>query len=315
MASTDKLELTAIIHTCNSAAVLERALLSLSWVPERLVVDMASTDATLAIAGRLATRVLHADPAPRVDGIRNRYIEEAGNNWVLVIDSDEWLAADAGDEIARLIHEQGDRFDAFAIPRFNYVGEQLLRGGLWYPDNQVRLFRKGTVAWSDNHHGSPQVSGNRLLELTPPDCLHIHHQNYADLRDVIERQLQYSLTERFDQDAHTFSFADYIAEAHRCLALRSDPERDGDLSQALALIMAWDVLMRGLIHWDGLQPRPALDFQAVLPPASRDVDGWRLAIKKWTGSRYPLLFHLRRVRRRLNSIFDRVKRLFHRLEG
>jgi glycosyltransferase involved in cell wall biosynthesis len=304
----DKLELTAIIHTCNSAAVLERALISLSWVPERLVVDMASTDGTIEIATRLATRILHADPAPRVDGIRDRYVEEATGTWVLVIDSDEWLAADAGDEIFRLIREQGDRFDAFAIPRFNYVGEQLLRGGLWYPDNQVRLFRKGAVSWSDTNHGAPQVFGNRLLELVPPDCVHIHHQNYSNLRDVIERQLHYALTERYDQDAQSFSFSDYIAKAHQCLVLRSDPESDGDLSQALALIMAWDVLMRGLIHWDGLQPRPALDFQAVLPPASRDVASWRLALKKWTASRYPLLFHLRRIRRRLHSIISRVMR-------
>ena len=302
-----ELELTAIIHTRDSAATLARALESLAWVPDRLVIDMMSRDGTSEIAERLATRVLRIEPTPRVDGIRTRYVKEARYDWVLVLDSDEWLAADAPREIERLIRETGDRYDAISIPRFNYVGSQLMRGGLWYPDNQIRLFRKGKVLWSDSNHRMPEVIGGRLLELLPPDCIHIHHQNYKNLSEVIERQLRYAQTECYDRDPDRFSFAAYVTEAYERLALRSDPQTDGDLSEALALVMAWDAVIRGLIHWERLQPRPPLEMLTVLPPAGRDLSRARLALKRWTATRYPLLFHLRRVKRKFVAISNGLK--------
>ena len=59
------------------------------------------------------------------------------------------------EELRRLIREQGERYDAFALPRFNTICDQVLRGGLWYPDHQIRLFRRGTVQWEDVHHRPP----------------------------------------------------------------------------------------------------------------------------------------------------------------
>ena len=74
----------------------------------------------------------------------------------------------------------------------------VMRGSGWYPDHQIRLFRKGTVRWSDTHHTPPQVTTGRarLMELRPPGCLHIHHRNYESLRHFAEKQLRYALEVR-----------------------------------------------------------------------------------------------------------------------
>lgn len=294
----DGTRISAVVHTRDAAETLEAALRSLAWADEILVVDMASRDATPEIARRFATRVVETEVAPRVDGIRNRFADEAAGDWVFVLDADESLAADAGDEIRRLVAAHGARCDAFAIPRFNSIAGQVLRGSGWYPDHQIRLFRKGTVRWSDTHHTPPEVVTGRarLMELRPPGCLHIHHRNYDSLRQFAERQLRYALSDRYDPRPESFDFADYVASAYETLATRDDPENDGDLSHALALLLAWDRIVRGLVHWESLDARPPLGLLAALPVASERVPWWRVRLRRLLGRRHAWAYYARRLR-------------------
>ncbi len=274
---------SCIVHTRDSEATLARALGSVRWADELIVVDMDSRDATLRIAREFSARILTAPPVDRVDAVRNAYLEQARHEWVLVLDSDEALSADAEPTLRTLLGERGAAYDAFAIPRFNTIGGQVMRGSGWYPDHQIRLFRKGCVRWSDDIHVPPAVTTGpaRLLELEPEHGLHLHHRNYENLRHFITKQLAYALKQPYPRDPASFDFGDYVALAYRRMATRRDVETDGDLSHALALVMAWDALMRGLLHWDALAPRPGLGAWAALPVATSRVPWWRLKLRRW----------------------------------
>jgi glycosyltransferase involved in cell wall biosynthesis len=264
--------ITCIVHTRNSESTVEAALDSVAWADELLVVDMESEDRTREIAAGYATRILEAPVAPRVDGIRNRYLEEARHQWILVLDSDERLADDGEEAVRSLVAEAGTEIDAYAIPRFNTIAGQVMRGSGWYPDAQIRLFRKGTVRWHDVHHrGAEVLTGRaRRRRLEPPGCLHIHHRNYESLAHFIRKQVDYALTDRYDDDPSAFRFEAYVSRAHENLAARRDPDHDGDLSHALSLLMAWNELVRGLVHWERLDPRPPLGEAAALPARAEE---------------------------------------------
>jgi glycosyltransferase involved in cell wall biosynthesis len=282
---TDHDPISCIVHTRDSEATLERALESVAWADELLVVDMQSRDRTREIASRYATRVLDAAPVARVDGIRNRYLDHASHTWILVLDSDEYLADDGERNVRALVREAGDEVDAFAIPRFNKIAGQIMRGSGWYPDHQLRLFRNGTVRWPDATHVPPTLltGRGRRRVLEPPGCLHIHHQNYDDLAHFVRKQLSYALDDHYDDDPSRFRFEEYVARAYDILAARREPDRDGDLSRALSLLLAWDAIVRGLVHWDRLQPRPALPDAVMLPPAERRRP--RRGLRGWLASR------------------------------
>lgn len=273
------MKLTTITHTRNSAASLPRLLQTTAWADERIIVDMDSSDDTLKLAQQAGCRIFHAAVAPRVDAIRNDYLAHASNEWMLVLDSDEYLADDAQQAIAQLIAAANPQVEAFSIPRFNYIGGDLLRSSGWYPDHQIRLIRKGCVAWSDSNHRPPKVRGGHaaLHILQPPGCVHIHHRNYRDLCEVLSRQLGYALNDRYQDDPLLYDFGDYVTRAYQAFSARHHPGDDGDLSTALATIMAWDEVIRGLIHWDRLQRRPGLEQAFALPvvpaaPAQAEVE-------------------------------------------
>ncbi len=256
--------ISLIVHTRNAAARLPALLASTAWIVDRVLIDMSSTDGTQALAEGAGFRVVTIPPSDDVDAIRNEHLREAREEWVLVLDSDESLSADAQTEIGRLIAAHGGACDAFAIPRFNTIAGHVMRGSGWYPDHQIRLFRQGTVEWSSGHHRPPRVAGGdaRLIRLDPPDCLHIHHANYASLADFVARQTHYLLTDRYD---HTFDFDAYVTAAHQELARRRDVEADGDLSTALALLMAWDRIVRGIVHWEKSGRTAPLDVSLAVP--------------------------------------------------
>jgi glycosyltransferase involved in cell wall biosynthesis len=291
-------KVSAMVYTLDSERTLEKTLQSLTWVDELIVVDMGSTDLTLEIAARYAANIRMIPKAPRIDGVRNAALDFASHPWVLVVDSDEYLAEDAGEVLREYIHKYGARYDAFALPRFNTIAGQIMRGSLWYPDHQIRLFKKGTVQWSDTTHRLPVVTtgSHRLHYLKPPHCPHLHHRNYENLRHFIRKQLDYALTDNFDSDPEGFDFSAYVARAYENLAVRCDPDRDGDLSHALSLIMAWDEIVRGLIHWDLLERGPILGYLKALPVASCKVPWWRIRIRRWLFRHYPFEYVAKRLK-------------------
>ncbi|RWM16756.1 MAG: glycosyltransferase family 2 protein [Mesorhizobium sp.] len=271
--------ISLIVHTRNSEATLPRLLDSTRWAAERILIDMQSRDATIEIAQAAGCRVLNTPVVDAVDPIRNQYLGEASQEWILVLDSDEYLAADAHEALQQLIREHGANFDAFALPRFNSVAGHIMRGSGFYPDHQVRFFRKGTVAWQSGHHHLPTVLTGplRLRRLEPPHCLHIHHENYVDVASFLERQLRYALTDDYDADPANFDFGSYVAEAYAEFARRHEPLQDGELSTAVATVLAWDRIVRGLIHWERLGRQQPLNgaFSLPIAPAVPGKQTWK----------------------------------------
>ncbi len=293
----DRPAVTVIVHARNAAAGLVKLLPTVRWATDVVVVDMESTDDTAAVARAHGARVLAVATHPRVDAVRNQFLGEATTAWTLVMDADEYLAADAADLIAELITVHGERYDAFGIPRLNRIGDHIMRGSGWYPDWQTRLFRSGTVRWCDSTHRTPEViSGpERLMRLEPTACLHIHHDNYRNLRSFIERQVRYALDDVYDPDR--FEPDEYAAAALEAFARRHDPAADGDLSRALAVIMAWDKVIRGLIHWDTLETKPSLESYLTLPSIGAVSEPPPRPVPK-TREKRPLKWLKRLVRRK-----------------
>lgn len=307
---TKVVPISMIVHTRNSAATLPALIASTGWLAERIAIDMESSDDTVALCRAAGFEVVSIPTAPAVDPVRNEHLHRATHEWTLVMDADEHLAADAESELQRLIVTQGDRYDAFALPRYNSVAEQVMRGSLFYPDHQIRLFRKGRVRWHAGHHRPPEVIGGRLLLLEPP-CVHIHHLNYPDLESFIARQLRYALTDDYPTDPASFDFSRYIGEAYETFAKRHDTEADGELSTALATVLAWDRVMRGLIHWERTgrtQPLGEAFSLPVVVAAAAETSRVRRAVRRMAAMLPASLQRAaRRVKRGLSASWGRSR--------
>jgi hypothetical protein len=245
-------DLTLLIFTRNNLDRLEPLINSTLWIQDRIAVDMQSTDGTAEKLQDAGFGIHAIQPEVFVDELRNRYLSLPKTPWTLILDSDEFLSEDSEEQIYELIASAEESDVGFSIPRHNYFCGKKLMGSGWYPDHQLRLFRTNQIVYSPGHHVPPKpkekISNIRVLEA--PSCLHIHHANYATIEEFLSRQLHYAKTDVYNSEPKSFNFDDYMLKAINQFNKRSQTRDDGQISYVTGLVMYWDEIVRGLIHWE-----------------------------------------------------------------
>jgi glycosyltransferase involved in cell wall biosynthesis len=149
---------SAVIVARNEEALIERCLESVAWCDERIVVDMDSADRTRERAARLTTKIVDHEWIPHMEWARNRGIELATGDWILVVDADEIITDKLAERLRREVAADGDTSGIW-LPRLNcWLGRPLPHIG-GFPDYQLRCFRRGAGLYPDRLHSHPEVAG------------------------------------------------------------------------------------------------------------------------------------------------------------
>lgn len=129
--------ISACMIVKNEAKVLSRCLESIkNYVDEIVVVDTGSTDRTVEIAESYGARVYHHLWEDNFSKHRNQSIGYTGSDWIFIIDADEELMPESGEEIQRAIQVDDD-VDSILIT----VESDFDEGRGTSVHNSIRLFR------------------------------------------------------------------------------------------------------------------------------------------------------------------------------
>ena len=139
-------KISAVILSKNEADRIGRCINSLfNIVDEVIVVDSGSTDDTINIAKSLGANVISTEWKGYGE-TKNFGSHQAKNDWILSLDSDEWLSEKLAKEIKAL--KKKDKV-VYSINRSNiYMGKEIHHSG-WSPDWVLRLFDKSEVRWNN----------------------------------------------------------------------------------------------------------------------------------------------------------------------
>lgn len=182
--------ISSVTITYNEAEKLKGCLASVKdWVDEILIVDMGTTDETLKVAKKFGARIYKEKLVPYVELIRNSAIKKATSDWILVIDPDERIPESLSQGLKKIATE--GKYEAVNIPRKNIIFGKWIRHTNWWPDYQIRFFKKGRVTWTGKIHEYPKVEG-KILTLPPKEELAIKHLNYQNVSEFLDRQNRYT---------------------------------------------------------------------------------------------------------------------------
>lgn len=183
--------ISAVVHTYNEEKNIGRALSSLNFVDEIVVIDMDSTDRTREIAKEFKAKIYNHPFTGFVEAARNFGINKAKGSWIIILDADEEIPRTLAVQIKNSISKGKSGINFFRIPRKNIVFGKWLKHSGWWPDFQIRLFRKGKVHWSNELHGIPLVNGPGA-DLEARQDLSIIHYHYDTIEQYLSRLNRYT---------------------------------------------------------------------------------------------------------------------------
>jgi glycosyltransferase involved in cell wall biosynthesis len=175
------------IITLNEEKNLRDCLQSVRWAEEVVIVDSGSTDGTLRIAQEFGCKVIH-NPWPGMREQKNIATTAASGPWILNLDADERLSEELQSEVQS--HLADPKFDGFSFPRKNIFLGKWMRHGGWYPDETLRLFRKGQGKFGGiNPHTNVELPvGAKVATLKHP----LVHYTYFTLAQYVGKQYSYA---------------------------------------------------------------------------------------------------------------------------
>lgn len=172
------IRISLVVMTLNEEANLRDCLESArDLVEEMVVVDSGSTDATVAIAREMGARVIY-QPFLGFRRQREFAIAQAVQDHILALDADERVSP----RLAESIHRVRGHWiaDGYVMNRLNFLGDQPLRHGGWYPDRKLRLFdRRKVRVEGEIHEQFVLTNGSRPVPLEG-DLLHRTNPDLSD---------------------------------------------------------------------------------------------------------------------------------------
>lgn len=172
--------------TLNNERTVDRALASVTFADELVVVDSGSTDGTLDIARRYTDRIVHHD----WPGFRDQYQyaqDQCSHDWVLFVDADEEISPLLATEIKATLTANDGHADGYNVHRRTFFVDRWILHGAWVRDSEIRLYRKARGCWKGDLHACVHVDGKVV------DMRHFcYHYTYEDIADQIATLNRYS---------------------------------------------------------------------------------------------------------------------------
>ena len=152
------MKISGVVITLDEERSLARAIHSMAFCDEIVVVDSGSTDRTVEIARELGARVVTREWTGYAEQ-KNFAASQASHDWILSLDADEEVSPALARSV-RELQRASDRAAGYVFPRrARYLGRWIHHSG-WYPDAKVRLYDRRRGRWvGDFVHESVTVDG------------------------------------------------------------------------------------------------------------------------------------------------------------
>jgi glycosyltransferase involved in cell wall biosynthesis len=249
------LKISATIITFNEAENIRAACESVSWADEILVVDSRSTDATREIARDCGARVVERD-WPGFAAQKQFAATEATHEWVFSLDADERVTEELRASVLSLRDavDETHLADGYRVARRSFYMGRWIRGGGWYPDYQLRFYRRSKGRWEGAFiHESVKMPEGSRVETLAGDLLHYSVRDAAHHHRMIgERYAPLAARQMFEAGRRTTALR--VATAAPSAFIRSfilkGGFRDGLAGLAIARFAAHHAFLKHLMLWE-----------------------------------------------------------------
>ncbi len=180
--------ISVVMITLNEEANLIRALESVAWCDEIVILDSGSTDGTMEIASGFSNCRVFLHEFDGYGAQKRRAVDAAANDWVFSLDADEQLDGELQDALRRWSDSEVSDDAGYEVGRqLRFMG-RTFRHGKESRQHVVRLFDRRRGNFDDSVvHEKVRVQG-------PVGSLggSLVHESYRDLDDYFTKFNRYT---------------------------------------------------------------------------------------------------------------------------
>lgn len=185
------MKVSVVISAFNEEAKIEKCLKSVKNIASEIIfVDNSSSDTTVAIAKKYTDKIFIRKNNPMLNVNKNFGFSKAVGEWILSLDADEIMTDELSSEIGNLPNTGS--VSGYFIPRKNIIFGKWIEHTGWYPDYQLRLFKKNKGKFPEK-----QVHEMLALEGTTSQLKNpMMHMNYENVSQFLNKMVKtYTISE------------------------------------------------------------------------------------------------------------------------
>ncbi|MEO8666828.1 MAG: glycosyltransferase family 2 protein [Ignavibacteria bacterium] len=187
-------KVSALIICKNEEKNIEECIKSVLWCDEIVLIDSFSIDRTISIAEKYSPKIFQNEW--KGFAVQRKFgLTKATNEWVLAIDADERCSKELEEEIRSLMKKEKISENGFEIPRKSFFLNKWIKHGGWYPNYQLRLFRRDLAELTERLvHESYFVKGQ--ISRLKNDILHYTVTSIAEYVNKVNTYSDLSAAEK-----------------------------------------------------------------------------------------------------------------------
>lgn len=178
-------KISATIITYNEEENIERCLKSLNWVDEIVVIDSFSQDKTVEICKKYNCNIIQTKWLG-FGKTKQLAVDNATNDWVLSIDSDEVVSELLAKKIKVILNNPKN--EGYKVKRNSFYLRKEIKHCGWNNDYPIRIFNKNYGKFNEKEvHESVLINGTKGRIEEP-----IYHYTYPTISKHIIKMNRYT---------------------------------------------------------------------------------------------------------------------------
>lgn len=174
------MKVSVVISAYNEEKKLEDCLKSVRDIASEIIlINNSSNDKTEDIAKKYTDKIFTRENYKMLNINKNFGFTKATGEWILNLDADERVTSELSSEIGKL--DGKNEVNGYLIPRKNILFGKWMRHSIWWPDYQLRLFKKGNGQFPEQHVHEYITLEGEVGKLENP----ILHLNYETVSQFI----------------------------------------------------------------------------------------------------------------------------------
>jgi glycosyltransferase involved in cell wall biosynthesis len=189
---TTKLPISALVASFNEGYLLEDCLKSLDFCEEIILIDFYSSDNTLEIGNKYASKIFQTERVPFIEKIFPEFISKLKNDWFILLDPDERITENLKTDVLKFLKSPIPYTSRVTVTLYNLFKGKPLKSLKAFTPQKFLYYRLGLIITDEVHQAFKDKPGYNKYHFNLNENNYLLHYWCNSWSQLIDKHNRYS---------------------------------------------------------------------------------------------------------------------------